>query len=361
MKKWIPCVLCMAVSALASSWHQSLPAALKEAAAARRPTLIAFEAPWCYSCYYMEHRVLSQPLFQNLAGGLSLVKLDVDSAEGHALKEKYGVVFLPTFIVADSRGRELGRILGEQKENDFLGKLRGILDGEKQKDEARIWRQKLARGDMKALDSLLGLKASCESAGDVLGAEERVAKLEASKRMDILRRERVLLEDLLRSRIFVPEDRVCADFRSGVVALLDVYKMQGDKAAGDSLLDRTLDFLADQGMTAGTDRNFDDNTRFFLELKGDLARTRSWYEALTAAYPADYVYPYRYAKYLEARGRSAEALPWIEKAALLSYGANRLQVSALHGRILRGLGETSGGAVSYRTRSACRGFARVSR
>ncbi|MDD5657956.1 MAG: hypothetical protein PHF00_11965, partial [Elusimicrobia bacterium] len=65
---------------------------------------------------------------------------------------------------------------------------------------------------------------------------------------------------------------------------------------------------------------------------------RSFYAELAAAYPADYVYPYRYARYLFERGEAAGALEWAEKADRLSYGANRLAVTKVRAQALAALG-----------------------
>jgi hypothetical protein len=48
---------------------------------------------------------------------------------------------------------------------------------------------------------------------------------------------------------------------------------------------------------------------------------------LIAAYPDDYVYPYRYGRSLLERGQADKALPLLEAAAKKAYGENRLAVA----------------------------------
>ena len=117
----------LAAGAAEPRWRQSLDEASAAARASGGSLLIDFQAPWCYSCYYMERHVLSGEAFASAARGLALLKLDVDREDGRALKKKYRVSFLPTYVLADREGRELGRIVGEQTEADFVKKLRALM------------------------------------------------------------------------------------------------------------------------------------------------------------------------------------------------------------------------------------------
>ncbi|HSS07154.1 MAG TPA: hypothetical protein VLK83_08460, partial [Rhodanobacteraceae bacterium] len=61
------------------------------------------------------------------------------------------------------------------------------------------------------------------------------------------------------------------------------------------------------------------------------------YPKLIAAYPDDYVYPYRWGRSLLERGKPAEALPLLEKAADKAYGENRLVVATFRVKALKAL------------------------
>lgn len=371
----------------APAWRESLPEALAEAKAKGLPLLLDFQAPWCYSCYYMDQHVLGRDSFGRAAEGLVLLKIDVDTPEGRALKEKYRVTFLPTYVLFDAQGRPLGRIVGEQAEADFLARLSELrrpaaaggalgptiaalkarlaageeeaaareLAAEPSKTlkalrERRDWRilearLKLGRAagspryaSQEPLGVLLEIEDSCELAYDVFKGEKIVDSLYPESRSALLEAEAKALERLVEVRLFGAADRRCADFRSPIEALAGVYEKLGNQEKRRELLGRAIAWLEGQVKSVGEDRNRDDNLRFFLEKAGEEGRLEEHYRALIRVYPADYVYAYRFARYLEERHGPEAALPWIEKADKLAYGANRLAVTKVRAKILRGLG-----------------------
>lgn len=331
----------LALAAFASgSWHESLGPALAEAKAQKASVFVDFEAPWCYSCYYMQKKVLSQPKFAAASKGLVLAKLDVDKEEGHGLRSARAVTFLPTYLVLDGDGKELGRIIGEQTEDEFIAKLGAIRHRSKgEDDQERLkLREKASKGDAAAMEKLVELPATCETPYDFMKGEAAVRMVLPDRARRIREKQREKLEALAAKRVFVEEAKRCADFRSAVEALSEVYKRLGEDAKVEKLLDDAVARL-EPSKAPGEDRNRDDNLRYFLEMKGDEAGARAWYEQLLTAYPADYVYPYRFARFLEARKKPEEALPWIEKADKLAYGANRLQVTLVRAKILSALGK----------------------
>lgn len=329
--------LCLAAAA-EPQWKTELPPALEQAAREKKLALLDFQAPWCYSCYYMERHVLSGARFEEAARPLVLVKLDVDKEDGHALRDKYAVTMLPTYLLLDAKGREKGRILGEQREGDFIDRLVSLEKGSADDDAAlRALRERVKAGDLDALEKALDRPAGCETAYDVENGQAALEKSAAARKAKILEAERAALEDLAQRLLFVEPGKRCADFRSGVEALAGVYEKLGLKEKRGELLARAVAAERARAKT-GDDRNRDDNVRFFLELLGDEPRLRSFYKELIAAYPSDFVYPYRYAKWLVERGQAGEALPWAEEADKLCYGANRLRVTDVRARILAALG-----------------------
>lgn len=353
-------------------WHDRLEPALSEAKAKGSRVLIDFHAPWCYSCYYMAERVLAKAGFAKAARGLVLVKVDVDREEGRALKERYRVSFLPTFVVADAEGRALGRILGEQTETEFLRRLAALVKGEsgelaalrrhlaagelepagaeiaklaprrlKTLRKNKVWRALEARlalwsssGELAALSVLLELEDSCGLAYDVSFAAKAVDAQPAESRRRLLQAERKALEAVVEKRALAPVS--CADRRSPVGELASVYEKLGEKKPRADLLSRALAALGES--EPGEDRNRDDDRRYLLELAGDPAGVRGWYEKLAQAYPADYVYAHRFAKWLLGRGEPEAALEWAGKADKLSYGANRLAVTSVRAKALAAVG-----------------------
>ena len=136
----------------------------------------------------------------------------------------------------------------------------------------------------------------------------------------------------------MPTEKRCADFRTGVQVLAEVYELSGRQEQEAALLKRAAAFLSDMGLKTGTDRNHDDDRRFFLELANDDAALSSFYRELNAAYPSDYVYPYRYARYLLEKGDASGALKQAEAADKLAYGANRFSVTKVRAKALAALG-----------------------
>jgi thiol-disulfide isomerase/thioredoxin len=324
----------------AVSWMSDPAAASAASAKSGKPVLVDFQAPWCYSCYYMEERVLSKPGFEKAAERFILLKLDVDTAEGAAEKARRAVTFLPSYLVVDAAGKELGRIIGEQTEADFLAKLDGFSGGKAAKEDKALTalRAKARKGDWSALEALLKKPADCETPYDVSFAAAAVDKLYPEHRDAVLKTERAVLEKLAEERLFSAPAARCADFRSGVETLADVHEKLGAADKRDAVLRRALAQLEKEGGPAGEDRSRDDNRRFLLEKLGDAAAVRSWYESLVKAYPSDYVYAFRYAKWLHKRAENEKALEWAGKADALSYGANRLAVTNLRAKLLAALG-----------------------
>ncbi|MCX5787594.1 MAG: thioredoxin family protein [Elusimicrobia bacterium] len=356
------------------TWEPSLAKALSQARASRQRVLAAFTAPWCYSCYYMEKNVLGGPAFAAAARGLVLARIDVDKPEGRALKEKYRVRFLPTFLVLDAAGKETDRILGEQREADFIARLGALAAAASAEDKAVAKLESLVNGDDLAAAAAFAAKPgparpeALRARADWRKLELRLAlkrrptakdlaamvelndgcdlayDLEAALREKLpqapLAELRPKLEAWAGRRTWAAPGERCADFRGGVEAMAGYYEGLGDPAAKAALLDRAALLTASESDRAGLgqNRNLDDNRRFFLEAAGKDKEVEALYPRLVAAYPADYVYAYRFAKWLAGRGRPADALPWIEKADALCYGANRLSVTKVRAEVLDALG-----------------------
>ncbi|MBI4347098.1 MAG: thioredoxin family protein [Elusimicrobia bacterium] len=372
MMKTAAVLLALAAPAAAQGWEPSLPAAIAAAKKSGQKILVDFTAPWCYSCYYMEKNVLDRPAFWDIARSLQLAKVDVDRPEGKAIQSERRVRFLPSFLVLDSQGKELGRILGEQREADFLAQLKALVGEGKpsaedaavkaveamiQKDELDKAAAALAKGkgglaqrsDWKILTLRVALKkkptagALAEMAAANDGCElayDLSAAFKGEPAADALKALRPRLDAWYERRYWVPRRDRCADFRSGVQAMAEFYERSGDAAAKAATLERAAALIGSESdrIGLGTDRNYDDDRRYFLEAAGKDGELEALFPRLVDAYPSDYVYTYRYAKWLASKGRHADALPWIEKAARLCYGANRLTVTKVQAEIYDKLG-----------------------
>jgi thioredoxin-like negative regulator of GroEL len=376
-------------------------AAQAQARARQAPVLVDFHAPWCYSCYYMAKNVLTGPQWAKAQRDTVVVSLDADSPVGARYQAAWGVKAMPTYLLFDADGRELGRILGEQTREDFYRWLertasRGsplealkadVRDGSAASLAAarEVLRAYHARYDAAAgLAWEAGLPATARSAlaGDAAAAawlarlrlqqaaaaKDAAACLQAAEpalaadlgcerpyelnrvlacsadrpelepvRDDLLRGQREPMRALLERRVLAAPR--CADERSVVLAAADLHAALGEPEAERAVLDRAIAALRKRvGGDLRKDRNLADNLRVYLDRAGRTDELHALLEKLIAAYPDDYVYPYRYGRSLAAAGRHAQALPHYARAAGLAYGVNRLRNAELHARSLKALG-----------------------
>ncbi|MBI2069053.1 MAG: thioredoxin family protein [Elusimicrobia bacterium] len=378
--------LCLPTNASNESlWLTDWNQAVDIARAQNKHVLVDFYAPWCYSCYYMDKQVLANNGFAAATKDFVLLKVDVDQKEGAALKEKHRVSFLPTYLILTSDSRVAGRITGEQTEKDFLAQLSEIIKSSESDEEKAIktlrarlaaaeyeaaereiaglektlnerldqrlqWRiltdrlglmaaARLGRpGGLEHLKRLLKTETSCDLAYDFYFGRKLLENEDPQTKRTVLKNAQQALERLVNRRFFAAAENRCADFRTGIETLADVYAQRGAKNKQAALLKRAVRQIQQDAPRVGADRNRDDNLRFFLELAGDDGKIRSFYAELIEAYPQDYVYPHRFSKYLVGSGQAQEALSWNERAAKLCYGANCLAVAGVKAKAMAALG-----------------------
>jgi len=382
MRHWLMAAALLLPALIARAEGDVLDAALAEAKAKGQPVLLDFHAPWCYSCYFMKKNVLTGPAWAKVERETVVLDLDADSPEGAAIKERYAVKALPSYVVLNASGDELGRISAERTRAQFYPELAAILKRNTTLDDLRataatggkkalsatrsVLATYLARNEPQAgLDwfaslptpqqdstvqrslARLQLKAAaktkqpeaclaaaekaltggldCESPYDLDTALECTQPQASDHRRGFLAVQAPRFEQLL-TRQVLTRKQACADARSAVFALADLYEMQGDTAARQKVLQRGIAYFAPKvAQSVKADRNAADNLRVFYEAAGDTVRRDALLEQLVAAYPDDYVYANRYARALAARGDHAKALPLFVQAAGKAYGINRLR------------------------------------
>jgi len=370
--------------------------ALKQAAQQHRPVLVDFSAVWCYSCYYMASHVLNGPEWDAVKRKAIVVESDADSPDAQHWMKKLNTDFLPSYVVLDANGNELGRIAAEQPRAKFYARISAILahgdtlqDFEKRAKEGSIddvanaleayqarsdgatglsWfaslpatTQQRARKQARvtlALDQLTLLKASnanndtavIRDAQKVLAQNigcqrpyvldnllEASIKLPEAKRKALLAPQRTTLDDYVNTQVLVPSP-TCADQRSAVLTSANVDKVLGDSAAEKAVLDRAITLTRQHlGNNLASDRNQADNLRVYLARAGRKDELDAVQRQLIVAYPDDYVYAYRYGRSLLDAGNPAAALPYLGNAAAKAYGANRLAVTLQQVRALKAL------------------------
>lgn len=371
--------------------------ALAVASKRRLPVLVEFRAPWCYSCYYMARHVHTGIEWQELEKRAVVVEVDADSPEGAEQMKAWGIKPLPSYVVLDPQGQELGRILGEQKRAAFYARMETFLAPGARLDQLR---KTAAAGGKKGRDAAEtalmafhsrgaaedGLRWFYDLPGRVrrgyepdAGLQYRLARLqlmEAAQMLEsptctaiapkvfaqagcelpselkvyeaclgeaapdsLMREQRAPLEQLVEKRVFGDAGSRCADERSAVLTLADLYRKVEDSEARTKLLDLAIENL--RGRLAddlGRDRSAADNLRVYIEQAQRWSDYDKLMPRLIATWPHDYVYPYRFGKSLLERERVSEALPYLERAAAHAYGENRLRVAELRVKALKRLG-----------------------
>jgi hypothetical protein len=370
--------------------------ALEAAAAQHRPVLVDFQAVWCYSCYYMASHVLNGPPWEAAQRKAIVVEADADSPEAQAWMKKLKTSFLPTYVVLDEHGSELGRITAEQPREKFypqldrilatgntldgmkdqagkgsIDALAGVLDAYQARgegDAGSAWfdslpalLQQRARKDARvtlALDQLALARA--RSAGDqaaiiasarkVLAQDigcqrpyvldnllEATGKQSPTQRKLALEEQRKPLDHYLDTQVLVNRP-ACADQRSAVLASAELDEALGDASGATAVLDRAIDLTKRRlGSNLASDRNLADNLRVYLLHARRTVELDAYQLKLIAAYPDDYVYAYRYGRGLLEAGKPADALPYLAQAADKAYGANRLAVAQQRVKALKAL------------------------
>lgn len=85
-------------------------AAVKKAAADKKPVFVKFETDWCGPCAVMAKLVFTAKDVADAANGVVCIKVDGDKEK--KLVEKYKVEGYPTLIMLGSDGKEVGRLTG---------------------------------------------------------------------------------------------------------------------------------------------------------------------------------------------------------------------------------------------------------
>jgi tetratricopeptide (TPR) repeat protein len=405
--RWIDRVVQFGAGALllagvvhADPWQPPLDEALKQAATQHAPILIEFHAPWCYSCYYMAHNVLNGAEWDKVKRETVLVDLDVDAPQGNYWKERLGVKALPSYVVLNEQGDELGRITAEQTRPDFYRQLDAIesrtatLESLRDKvrdgspaslkaahevlkayfarddaDGALAWRKILPPPARAALDrdararswierlqlmqasqsndaaqclalapAVLAGELDCDRAYELDRVMQCTTSLPDATRTGLLAGQKPLMTRQLYARIFVDHPS-CADARSAVLTTADLDDVLKYPQARTDVLDRAIaDVRRRLGGNLKRDRNLADNLRVFLDRAGKTDELDLLYPKLIAAYPDDYVYYYRFGKSLVTRGQYQQALIYLRQAAPKAYGVNRLNVAEQQAQALLKLG-----------------------
>lgn len=111
-------------------WQKYSDELLAKALADKKPILIDFWADWCGACHEMEERTFPDARIQAAGMKFTLLKVDAteDSLELAALKQKYGVLGLPTMIFYDRSGKVRSEltVTGFEEADSFVEKMNKV-------------------------------------------------------------------------------------------------------------------------------------------------------------------------------------------------------------------------------------------
>jgi len=111
-----------------AEWIYNYQDALALAQETNRMVLVDFFATWCGPCKMLEANVFSTMEFKNLAEKFVFCQIDVDQQKD--LAAQFKIEAMPTTVIVDNQGNELGRFLGYMPVAEYLQavkKISGLL------------------------------------------------------------------------------------------------------------------------------------------------------------------------------------------------------------------------------------------
>lgn len=95
---------------------------LANASQKNKRILVDFYADWCAACVELDHNTWPDPKVQKVLQDYELLKFDFtkQNEETKALMKKYNIQGLPTVLVLQSDGKELGRFTGFKSASEFI-------------------------------------------------------------------------------------------------------------------------------------------------------------------------------------------------------------------------------------------------
>lgn len=139
MKKWIIALLLAGAATTISAQVQFETSATTDALrqmAVKTGKLVFIDlyASWCPPCKMMEKNVFSrEDVGKFMNERFVNAKFDVDQPLGKELMKRYGTGSIPCYLVFDTKGELLGRIVGASAPDELMRDLRKIIDKQEPK------------------------------------------------------------------------------------------------------------------------------------------------------------------------------------------------------------------------------------
>ena len=103
---------------------------LAQAGKANKYAFVDVYATWCGPCKYMTSQVFPQAAAGDYFNKTFVnAKYDAEKGEGVTVAKTYRVTAYPTFLILNSKGEEVGRLLGGAKTpEDFIARVKAELE-----------------------------------------------------------------------------------------------------------------------------------------------------------------------------------------------------------------------------------------
>jgi thiol-disulfide isomerase/thioredoxin len=102
---------------------------LAKAKAANKHIFFDGFASWCGPCKYMSKTIFTQDKVADfINANFVSVKFDMEKGEGLTLAKKYGVKAYPTFLILDTAGNLVHKIVGSDEADPFLERVKAGLN-----------------------------------------------------------------------------------------------------------------------------------------------------------------------------------------------------------------------------------------
>jgi thioredoxin:protein disulfide reductase len=104
-------------------WRTDLETALKETEIQGKYAILDFGAEWCAACKELEHKTFPDTNVLQRLKTMTAIKVDCTNARDQAVKDvlsRFSVTGLPTVIILDSQGQELGRFTSFLPPEEFI-------------------------------------------------------------------------------------------------------------------------------------------------------------------------------------------------------------------------------------------------
>ncbi|MBD3369365.1 thioredoxin fold domain-containing protein [Candidatus Fermentibacteria bacterium] len=92
-----------------------------------KPLLIDLYADWCGPCHTLGEDYFVRDEMKPVLSNYVLLRMDIDLPGGEELATRYGVRAIPTVVIAEADGTEIGRIVGVTPTvGEYINKLEEI-------------------------------------------------------------------------------------------------------------------------------------------------------------------------------------------------------------------------------------------